>query len=240
MAEQPIENGVRFRCPPELAHVLPRPIPAVAGLPDWFKALPQKAAAHSLPGENFTIKKCPPVIDAMTYGFLMPLSADLKLENGEFSWQTDWPGGEFANISRSPISFHDSGQVAGTPFFDEDQFVIKFNSFWTIQLPPGYSVLIMHPINRDDLPFRALSGLVDSDRYFEAFMQFPARWVDPNFNGVLPKGTPVVQCLPVKRESWSLQFDAMTEAEKQKVYETSATVATTTGLYRHKFRAPKR
>jgi hypothetical protein len=37
-----------------------------------------------------------------------------------------------------------------------------------------------------------------------------------------------------------LQFDAMTEAEKRNVYETSAAVATTTGLYRHKFRAPKR
>ena len=238
--DEVIESRVTFRCPPELADVLPRPIPAVEGLPDWFKALPQKAVSSDLKGEHFTIKKCPPVIDAMTYGFFMPLAADLKLENGEFSWQTDWPGGEFANITRSPISFHDSSQVAGTPFFDEDQFIIKFNSFWTIQLPPGYSVLIMHPINRDDLPFRALSGLVDCDRYFEAFMQFPARWIDPGFNGVLPKGTPVVQCLPVKRESWLLQFDAMTEAEKQKVYDTSATVAATTGLYRHQCRAPKR
>lgn len=238
--DEVIESRVTFRCPPELAGVLPRPIPAVEGLPDWFKALPQKAVSAHLNAEHFTIKKCPPVIDAMTYGFFMPLAADLKLENGEFSWQTDWPGGEFANITRSPISFHDSSQVAGTPFFDEDQFIIKFNSFWTIQLPPGYSVLITHPINRDDLPFRALSGLVDCDRYFEAFMQFPARWIDPGFNGVLPKGTPVVQCLPVKRESWLLQFEAMTEAEKQKVYDTSASVAGSTGLYRHQFRAPKR
>jgi hypothetical protein len=238
--DRAIENTVTFRCPPELAGVLPRPIPAVEGLPDWFKTLPQKAVSADLKGELLTIKKCPPVIDAMTYGFFIPLAADLKLENGEFSWQTDWPSGEFANITRSPISFHDSSQVAGTPFFDEDQFIIKFNNFWTIQLPPGYSILITHPINRDDLPFRALTGLVDCDRYFEAFMQFPARWVDPDFNGVLPKGTPVVQCLPVKRENWSLQFAAMTDAEKQKVYDTSASVAGSTGVYRHQFRALKR
>jgi hypothetical protein len=235
-----VDTKVGFRCPPELTSFLPHPIAAVLGLPDWFKDLPQKAFSPDLQGEFLTIKKCPPVIDAMTYGFFMPLSADLKVENGEFSWQTGWPGGEFANISRSPISFHDSSQVAGTPFFDKDQFIIKFNSFWTIQLPPGYSVLITHPINRDDLPFRALTGLVDCDRYHDAFMQFPARWVDPNFNGVLPMGTPVVQCLPVKRESWSLQFDAMTEAEKHKVYDMSAGVAGSTGLYRHQFRAPKR
>ena len=140
-------------------------------------------------------------------------AADLKVENGEFSWQTDWPGGEFANITRSPIGFHDGSQVAGTPFFDEDQFIIKFNNFWTIQLPPGYSILVSHPINRDDLPFRALSGLVDCDRYHDAFVQFPARWVDPSFNGVLPKGTPVAQCLPIKRETWALQFETLTDAD---------------------------
>ena len=238
--EQLNVGSVTFRCPPELAGLLPRPIPAALGLPDWFKALPPKAFSPELKGDYLTIKKCPPVIDAMTYGFLMPLATDLKVENGEFSWQTDWPAGEFSNIPRSPIGFHDGSQVAGTPFFDEDQFIIKFNNFWTIQLPPDYSILVCHPINRDDLPFRALSGLVDCDRYHDAFVQFPARWVDPNFNGVLPKGTPVVQCLPVKREAWTLQFENLTDADKRQVYDTGQNVAGSTGVYRQQFRAPKR
>jgi hypothetical protein len=238
--EQPIEGSVTFRCPPELAGLLPRPIPAALGLPDWFKALPPKAFSPHLKGEYLTIKKCPPVIDAMTYGFLMPLATDLTVENGEFSWQTGWPAGEFSNITRSPIGFHDGSQVAGTPFFDEDQFIIKFNNFWTIQLPPGYSVLVSHPINRDDLPFRALSGLVDCDRYHDAFVQFPARWVDLNFNGVLPKGTPVVQCVPVKRETWALQFENLSDADKKNVYDTGLNVSSSIGLYRQQFRAPKR
>jgi hypothetical protein len=238
--EQPIEGSVTFRCPPELAGVLPRPIPAALGLPDWFKALPPKAFSPHLKGEYLTIKKCPPVIDAMTYGFLMPLATDLTVENGEFSWQTGWPAGEFSNITRSPIGFHDGSQVAGTPFFDEDQFIIKFNNFWTIQLPPGYSVLVSHPINRDDLPFRALSGLVDCDRYHDAFVQFPARWVDPNFSGVLPKGTPVVQCVPVKRETWALQFENLSDADKKNVYDTGLNVSSSIGVYRQQFRAPKR
>ena len=29
---------VKFRCPPQMEPILPRPIPAVRGLPDWFKA----------------------------------------------------------------------------------------------------------------------------------------------------------------------------------------------------------
>jgi hypothetical protein len=237
---QPADATVTFRCPPELAGVLPRPIPAAHGLPDWFKALPQRSFSEDLKSELFTMKKCPPVIDAMTYGFLMPLATDLKVENGEFTWDTGWPGGEYANITRSPIGFHTGSQVAGTPFHDEDRFIIKFNNFWTIQLPPGWSLLVLHPINRDDLPFRALSGLVDCDRYHDAFVQFPARWIDPGFSGVLSKGTPVVQCLPVKRENWSLNFASMTEAETARVYELGHDVAQSTGVYRQQFRAPKR
>ena len=120
---------VTFRCPPELAGVLPRPVPALLGLPDWFKAMPQKAFSSLLQAEQMTVKRCPPVIDAMTYGFLMPLIADLKVENGEFSWERDVPAGALTNYSRSPIDFHDNNQVVGTPFFKEDEFLIKFHEF---------------------------------------------------------------------------------------------------------------
>jgi hypothetical protein len=36
-------QSILFRCPPELEPILPRPIAAVLGLPDWFKAMPQRA-----------------------------------------------------------------------------------------------------------------------------------------------------------------------------------------------------
>jgi hypothetical protein len=55
-----------------------------------------------------------------------------------------------------------------------------------------------------------------------------------------PKGTPVVQCLPVKREAWALQFETLTDADKQHVYDTGLSVSGSTGVYRQQFRAPKR
>ena len=143
-----------------------------------------------------TIKKCPPFIDAMTFGFLMPLVADLKVEDGEFSWVSNIPVAKnLRNLTRSPIDYHDSVQVKGTPFFDDDRFIIKFNNFWTIELPPGYSLFVTHPVNRADLPFTTLTGLVNSDLYVDSLIHFPARWHDQNFNGVVPKGTPVAQCI---------------------------------------------
>ena len=162
-----------FSCPPELEPILPRPMPAVLGLPDWFKAMPQKSFNPSLGETSQTVKRCPPFIDAMTYGFLIPLATDLKVENGEFSWDWTLPGGTTTSYTHSPIDFHDPSQIAGTPFHDDDRYVIKFNNFWTIRTPPGYSLLFMHPINRPDLPFTSITGLVDCDHFQRQPAQFP-------------------------------------------------------------------
>jgi hypothetical protein len=130
--------------------------------------------------------------------------------------------------------------VAGTPFFDEDRFIIKFNNFWTIELPPGYSLLVTHPVNRNDLPFLTLTGIVDADRYRDNFIHFPAYWREAGFNGVLPKGTPVAQCLPFKRDAWRAQFDPIEGEAASRLHETMRVVARERGVYRHRFRAAKR
>src|ERR1700674_1083376 len=111
---------ITFRCPPELDAILPRPIPAVLGLPDWFKTMPAKAFSDILQTEQMTVKKCPPFIDAMTFGFLIPLVTDIRVENETFTWQLDLPDGAITSYSRSPLDFHDNNQVVGTPLFDED------------------------------------------------------------------------------------------------------------------------
>ena len=89
-----------FRCVGELAAILPPPIPAVQGLPEWFKAMPQKSFNTVLQSESQTVKRCPPFIDAMTYGFLIPLACDLIVKNGEFSWDMEIPPGP---ITSAPI-----------------------------------------------------------------------------------------------------------------------------------------
>ena len=231
---------ITFRCPPELAPILPRPIPAVQGLPGWFKTMPAKAFSAVLQVEHHTVKKCPPFVDAMTYGFLIPLAADLRIENGAFAWDRDVPSGTLDGYVRSPISFHTNDQVAGSPFFEEDRFLIKFMNFWTIELPAGYSLLVTHPVNRQDLPFLTLTGLVDSDLYNDNFINFPARWTDPNSSGVLPKGSPVAQCLPLKRDSWTADFGLIEGEAIARLRETAALIDQGQDVYRERFRAPKR
>jgi hypothetical protein len=231
---------VTFRCAPELEKILPRPIPAMLGLPDWFKTMRQRTFNPITGKDEQTVKRCPPFIDAMTYGFLIPLPVDLEVRDGEFSWDFDGPWDFVTEFPQSPIDFHDPSQVAGTPLFDDDRFVIKFNNFWTVEAPPGYSLLFGHPANRADLPFTTLAGLVDADRFYQFPVNFPARWHDPDFNGVLPKGTPIAQCIPVKREGWTARFDVLSADATEQLAETRVGILQQPGYYRRQFRAPKR
>jgi hypothetical protein len=239
IVDQTGQMTLTFRCPAALEPILPRPMPAVRGLPDWFKASPQKAFSATAGKETPTVKKCPPFVDAMIYGFLIPLAIDLEVRDGEFSWDFEVPRGYVSEFSHSPIGFHDPAKVTGTPFFEDDRFIIKFSSFWTIQAPAGYSLLFTHPVNRTDLPFTTLTGLVDCDSFHDSPLNFPARWHDAKFNGVLPKGTPVAQCLPVKRESWIGHYETFSDEDQTRLIATRDKLAFETGVYRRRYRAPK-
>jgi hypothetical protein len=176
-----------------------------------------------------TVKKCPPFIDAMTYGFLIPLAVDLKVQDGEFSWDYEPPGGLASEYPHSPVGFH-----------EDDRFIIKCNNFWTIEAPPGYSLLCTHPVNRTDLPFTTLTGLVDCDAFYDTPLNFPARWHDVKFNGMLPKCTPVAQCLPVKRESWEARLATLSAEETARIINVRDALAREPDIYRRQFRAAKR
>ena len=190
---------ITFRCPPELIEVLPRPVAARDGLPEWLRAMPGEALVAELGGEVRTLKHCPPFIDAMRTGFLMPLAADVRVEAGAFSWDWDLPADRARphHALAAQLPPRRAGDL-GSPLHDPERVFLKFNNFWTIALEPGWSLLVVHPINRADLPFQTLTGLVDADRYGDGLIHFPARWLDAGFEGVLARGTPVAQCIPVQ------------------------------------------
>ncbi|MGY3531974.1 hypothetical protein ACVISU_004742 [Bradyrhizobium sp. USDA 4452] len=173
--------AIKFRCPAELEGKIPPPVPASLGLPGWLKSMPTQAFNAMSNREEDTVKRCPPFVDAMTSGFLMPLICDLKIENGEITWDNDLPSGGVLEFPRSPIGFHDESQVIGSPLFEHDRFLIKFINLWTIEAPAGYSLFFTHPVNRFDLPFTTLTGMVDCDLFHDSWIHFPARWHDTQF-----------------------------------------------------------
>jgi hypothetical protein len=226
-----------FRCDPALEKHLPPPIPARAALPDWLRSMPGRAFSPTHGTEVRTVKQCPPFIDAMTYGFIIPLPCDVTMRAGVLSWQWDIPPPAVHAHPRSPISFHVPEQVEGTPLHEPDRALVKFNSFWTIELEPGWSLFATHPVNREDLPFRLLTGLVDSDRFHDVGILFPARWIDPAFSGTLTRGTPVAQCFAVPRTAADLVIEPFSPGETARYEATASALLGGPGVYRRRFRA---
>jgi hypothetical protein len=195
---------------------IPEPVPAVKKIPDWYKAIPRYTEKQKKPlasnGVDSTIKTCMPVLDAMTAGYLILSSADVYISKTEQGTFYQWANHDL-------ITFHNGNQISGYPKSDvklKGENPPKFNSPWIVKTPKNYSCLFISPLHHD-LPFTTLAGVVDTDTYFNA-VNFPFI-PDPDFEGMIPKGTPIAQVIPFKRESWEMSYvDLEESSEFQKLF----------------------
>ena len=224
------------RCHPALEPILPKPVLAADALPDWLRTMPSEVYSDTLGGAPIrTLKHCPPLIDALGLGLLMPLATELTVRAGEVSWHWDPPPLPADLLTRAPIALHVPEQAAGTPL-PVAGFIIKFTNFWTLEAPEGWSILFTHPLNREDLPFRTLAGVVECDRFSDGLVHFPAIWTDPDFEGTLPVGTPVAQAIPIPRQNTNLACTILDESGTARLRTMQQALQEKRGVYRRLLR----
>ncbi len=68
-----------------------RPIPARRALPDWLRTTTRAAFSEAHGREVRAVKHCPPFVDAMAHGFIIPLPCDIHARDGVLSWDRDHP-----------------------------------------------------------------------------------------------------------------------------------------------------
>jgi hypothetical protein len=176
---------------------LEMPLPSSKSLPQWYKELKSYMNGKKVPdgkGETQgTIKKCIPVFDVITAGYLIVTHVDIFVSKKEdnstyYEWALS-PALDFHPIEQAPT--HPNTQNAPYP---------KFINPWAIQTPKGYSTLFIKPTHRDT-PISIFPGLVDTDNYI-ASVNLPFVLTDPSFQGLIPKGTAIAQIIFIKRENW--------------------------------------
>lgn len=153
-------------------------------------------------GTHFTIKKCMPVFDTLTAGYILKIPEDItvyqSVEGGsndkEYKTHFAWTAG--GAVDSHPIDQvqeypHSKVHINGLP---------KFINPWIIKTPPGYSCLFITPMHRG-LPFTILPGIVDTDAIDHA-VNFPFQMNEKGFEGVLKAGTPMAQVIPFKRDEF--------------------------------------
>lgn len=226
---------ISFTCAPSDLGVIAEPKPAKTALPEWYRKLPAVDAAERSPtNSGLTVKRCMPFFDALSTGWLMPLAATVRMEIRD-DGKTVNSGWEF---DRPLVSNHGAHQVAGNP--REPAPPGKFHNFWSIRTPPGWSCLFLPPLNRAPQPFECVAAIVDTDTY-AAHIHFPFFPTAPDGLYVVEKGTPLIQVIPFRRDSASIddEIRAETEAEageRERIYRN--TVAGD-GWYRKHARAAR-
>ncbi len=193
---------VEFFCDKDDFNVIPPPIPARKFIPTWYKNLPPKIEGKDKL-ENSTIKRCMPFLDAMNAGWIIPLAADVEILTNDNASGVTYK----TLFHKSMIENHSPSQLnppEGPPHPTSPKPPMKFLNYWMIRMPKGYSALFVPPLNRADPRFTCISGLVD-DSYMgtEAleYINFPFVFNIPNYTGIIKAGTPLVQMIPIKRDS---------------------------------------
>ncbi len=210
-----------------------KPYPAVKQLPKWFTDAEPYEAKPSYPQDgklhfrnritNATFKKCVPLLDSLSVGYIIPLWTDVMVEQEDNFPQIYWKNIPDVFALHGPPS-REIPAPAGY-----DQVVYKYLNCWIPQTPKGYSCLIVSPLGHNNLPFHAVPAVVDTDSSTLELV-FPM-WVKTGFEGIVEKGTPMVQIIPFKRDDWDSTFDYYEDGEYKNVIEEKNFNGTMVGHY---------
>lgn len=185
-----------------------KPYPAHQSIPDWWRNLtPYYPSENDPEGKkiqinkgvsNATAKKCVPMLDAITSGYLIDLWSDVQITQTKEGPYVSW------RVSESVFNLHGPSSRDVPPPTGYSNVVMKFNNFWIPKTPKGYSVFITSPAGRNNDPFKAIPAIVDSDKSTTELVV--PMWVSESFEGIVEKGTPLLQITPFKRENWKSDF----------------------------------
>lgn len=189
---------------------LEKPQPASKFIPEWYKNMESYIGGEKKPNITVsetpaTIKRCMPVFDAINAGYIIVSPADVYVSIKDSKQFFEW-------ASFNLISFHPIEQALTHPARNKYAYP-KWVNYWSIRTPKGYSTMFVQPMHRESV-FTILPGIVDTDEYY-APVNFPMVINDPEFEGLIPKGTPIAQVIPFKRESWSMQFGGNKDIKEQ-------------------------
>jgi hypothetical protein len=177
---------------------LGQPAPAKGFLPKWYQKSEftfkdEQGVEH--PG----LKKCVPFLDAMLSGYMLVTPVDIFVsKNKDQSLKISWNSSEvfidFIAERTKALGEHMPRPAGHYPNH------LAFKGFWGFKLPRGWSALVVHPLNRHDLPFTITSGIMDADKYSTSG-NIPF-FIKEDFVGMIPAGTPFAQLIPIKRATW--------------------------------------
>jgi hypothetical protein len=240
---------IKFTPSTDIAANFP-PVPIKHRLPDWYKGVEvysnifnstedffDKNSPYEPGSVPFTVKKCIPVLDYLTSGYLIPFCSDIFIkpteEDGFKSYKWASPYVESNAVDehghphrQCPISIN-----------NHKHHYIKFSLQWAIKTPPGYSTLLYQPFYEFQNKISLFPAIVDTDKY-DNIVNIPG-YVNTDKSFMIKAGDPFMVAFPFKREEWKMDIDKdlfkenKTEFYKLKLYKFF-------GIYKDFFHSKKK
>ena len=153
-----------------------------------------------------TAKKCPAIQDMLTEGIILPMWGNFFFKtlydedgnpvNQKWNISTARAYGENADAM---IGLHTHHQTKGWDVGRTlDGTLLKMACPWKFIVPKGYSLLYIDPFYHFRQDIRLLSGLVEADKWGQ--ITFPFEFINQD-KFMIEAGSPMVQVIPIKRES---------------------------------------
>lgn len=227
----------------ETAMFTPPPVPASKMVPEWYKRQPATVdEERGLASGSFngTVKKCIPIFDLMTAGYILSLPMDVYIDASDPNKLNIQCPNPMKRFGTDMFATHSPEQYNHYPV-DTDLYhkqLFRIMPFWAFKTEKGYSTLILHPNHQDDLPFKALGGFVDTDKFItDGHFSF---FIKKGFVGVIKQGTPLVQIIPMKRDDWESEIVSHEQVKKEIGHQRIFLRSTFSNGYKNKYRSMKR
>jgi len=205
-----------------------KPVLAKNIIPDWWKRMRIMDFANG--NTNHSIRSCPAMDDWLKSGWIIVSTRDMLVlcgndrdDDDATCFQTvdlDQKGYQSIASSRShPVAqYHNVFEYlknGDNPTNIRDAF--KMRAPWNVATPEGYSVFYLDPFLFQNEHFAVWQGIIDSDKFNKNMDNSQIIFYPKvNHSFVIPKGTPLVQIIPFKRDEWvaSYQFRDIDDYQK--------------------------
>lgn len=183
-----------------LDRAFPDIAPVKNSIPDWYKQgtrfMSGSKPTNRLPFEA-QFKLCTAFADSFVVGYTIPLAIDIAVEQTPGGPAITWTNPSLRIVELRPS---ESNKELPTPLGCSPLHFV-WNTQHVLKIPKGYSALLTHPLNRFDLPFITLSGIVDGEIALHNG-NVPV-YFSNTFEGIIEAGTPILQVILFKTENWT-------------------------------------
>ena len=175
------------------------PVGAAKNRPEWIQDIPVNNSIR-----DTTIRSCIPFSDATNLGCLVLSPADIMItaQNGSHSKLTT----STSEIISTKVPSNGAARFYGNTISHQPKYIL--DSGWDIEIPDGYGLFVVQPINRPDVEINTgaqLLGKKDTSKQLP--IQVPIDFRQSDLPIMIRAGTPLLQLVPIHMSDLAVGYD---------------------------------